>query len=208
MSIIKFNSSLVGWSEDKDYNIIYLKAVEQMCNDHLRASGFTPLLVVYQFLNIPVDIHLYKKIYNRGWKYRENLIISFNIYPDKERPDGYIIEVNDEPFWQEPDSVEDLLLAQKILNEFCEREYWAKQDFSKLEEVPILYSMYGDDEEIEVQVTADLINHRLIFLKRDHNSNEEEYSLYKVREYKSLKEMIELELKWMSFDDLYSEYEF
>ena len=61
---------------------------------------------------------------------------------------------------------------------------------------------------IEVQVNVNLVDYEIVFLKRDNGNNEEEYSVYKVDGYATLKEMNDYVLEWMDFNDLYAEYEF
>lgn len=98
--------------------------------------------------------------------------------------------------------------AKELINSFCLSEYRSEADFTNLKEIPILYSTYGDDEMIEVQVNVNLIDREIVFLKRDSRNNEEEYSIYEVEKYKNLKEMNDYRLEWMDFNDLYAEYDF
>ena len=92
----------------------------------------------------------------------------------------------------EPASLE---IAKEFINDFCEAEYGSPADFSDLEKVGIAYTTVTD-EEIPIQVNADLIHYRMEryldgqFLER--------------RQYESLDELIQNELAELDFDDLVS----
>ncbi len=92
----------------------------------------------------------------------------------------------------EPASLE---IAKEFINDFCEAEYGSPADFSDLEKVGIAYTTVTD-EEIPIQVNADLVHYRIEryldgqFLER--------------RQYESLDELIQNELAELDFDDLIS----
>ena len=92
----------------------------------------------------------------------------------------------------EPASLE---IAKKFINDFCVTEYGSPADFSDLEKVGIAYTTVTD-EEIPIQVNADLVHYRIEryldgkFLER--------------RQYESLDELIQNELADLDFDDLVS----
>ena len=78
-----------------------------------------------------------------------------------------------------------LEIAKEFINDFCEAEYGSPADFSDLEKVGIAYTTVTD-EEIPIQVNADLVHYRIErylggqFLER--------------RQYESLDELIQTEL--------------
>ena len=92
----------------------------------------------------------------------------------------------------EPASLE---IAKEFINDFCESEYGSPADFSDLEKVGIAYTTVTD-EEIPIQVNADLVHYRIErylggqFLER--------------RQDESLDELIQNELAELDFDDLIS----
>ena len=92
----------------------------------------------------------------------------------------------------EPASLE---IAKEFINDFCVAEYGSSADFSDLEKVGIAYTTVTD-EEIPIQVNADLVHYRIEryldgqFLER--------------RQYESLDELIQNELAELDFDDLVS----
>ena len=92
----------------------------------------------------------------------------------------------------EPASLE---IAKEFINDFCEAEYGSPADFSDLEKVGIAYTTVTD-EEIPIQVNADLVHYRIEryldgqFLER--------------RQYESLDELIQNELAELDFNDLVS----
>ena len=92
----------------------------------------------------------------------------------------------------EPASLE---IAKEFINDFCVAEYGSPADFSDLEKVGIAYTTVTN-EEIPIQVNADLIHYRMEryldgqFLER--------------RQYESLDELIQNELAELDFDDLIS----
>lgn len=98
-------------------------------------------------------------------------------------------------FLSEEPELASLEIAKEFINDFCEAEYGSPADFSDLEKVGIAYTTVTD-EEIPIQVNADLVHYRIEryldgqFLER--------------RQYESLDELIQNELAEMDFDDLVS----
>lgn len=92
----------------------------------------------------------------------------------------------------EPASLE---IAKEFINDFCEAEYGSPADFSDLEKVGIAYTTVTD-EEIPIQVNADLVHYRM---ERYLNGQ-----FLERRQYESLDELIQNELAELDFDDLIS----
>ena len=89
--------------------------------------------------------------------------------------------------------ITDLDRAKELINDFCEREYESKGDFSDLTRVGIGYT---EDEEtgLPIQIYADLENFRII--TQFNNVT------VKVDEYTSLAKMNEVALSELNFDEL------
>lgn len=92
----------------------------------------------------------------------------------------------------EPASLE---IAKEFINDFCVAEYGSPADFSDLEKVGIAYTTVTD-EEIPIQVNADLVHYRM---ERYLNGQ-----FLERRQYESLDELIQNELAELDFDDLIS----
>ena len=98
-------------------------------------------------------------------------------------------------FLSEEPELASLEIAKEFINDFCVAEYGSPADFSDLEKVGIAYTTVTD-EEIPIQVNADLVHYRMEryldgqFLER--------------RQYESLDELIQNELAELDFDDLIS----
>jgi len=98
-------------------------------------------------------------------------------------------------FLSEEPELASLEIAKEFINDFCVAEYGSPADFSDLEKVGIAYTTVTD-EEIPIQVNADLVHYRIEryldgqFLER--------------RQYESLDELIQNELAELDFDDLVS----
>ena len=98
-------------------------------------------------------------------------------------------------FLSEEPELASLEIAKEFINDFCEAEYGSPADFSDLEKVGIAYTTVTD-EEIPIQVNADLVHYRIEryldgqFLER--------------RQYESLDELIQNELAELDFDQLTS----
>lgn len=84
-------------------------------------------------------------------------------------------------------------LAKDLINDFCQCEYDSEADFSDLSQIGIAHTTITDDE-ISIQVTVDLVSHRLKrYLDDEH---------LETRQYGSLQELIENELETLDFSDL------
>ena len=98
-------------------------------------------------------------------------------------------------FLDEEPKQDSLDAAKELINHFCEAEYGSPADFSNLETVGLAYTTVTD-EEIPIQVNADLVNYRIEryldgqFLER--------------RQYESLEGLIQNELEGLDFDSLIS----
>ena len=83
--------------------------------------------------------------------------------------------------------------AKALINDFCESEYGSPADFSNLHNVHLAYTTYTDDE-LPLQVTADLIDHAII-----HEFNN---VTFQAEMYDDLTQMIENGLTGLDFDEL------
>ena len=92
----------------------------------------------------------------------------------------------------EPGSLE---IAKEFINDFCVAEYGSPADFADLENVGLAYTTVTD-EEIPIQVTADLVHYRI---ERSLNGQ-----FLERRQYESLDELIQNELAELDFADLIS----
>lgn len=98
-------------------------------------------------------------------------------------------------FLSEEPELASLEIAKEFINDFCVAEYGSPANFSDLEKVGIAYTTVTD-EEIPIQVNADLVHYRIEryldgqFLER--------------RQYESLDELIQNELAELDFDQLTS----
>lgn len=120
---------------------------------------------------------------------------------EKEREDRFK-SINDAQFA----TIDD---AKYVITEFFDMEYNTKadeSDFKDLENVGILYSTLGDDNEIDMQIYMDLINFKLKF---EYNS--ENGISYQYKNYDSLYKLIATNLMTEygvygdAFDSLYSD---
>ena len=83
--------------------------------------------------------------------------------------------------------------AKYLIDIFCEEEYEQGADFSDLHNVGLAYTTLTDDE-LPIQVTADLIDFKITY-----NFDGE---VYNTEQYDSIEDMIEHGLKWLYFSDL------
>lgn len=112
-------------------------------------------------------------------------------------------EYTDEPISQKENlSAEDnssmgtnkaLERAKKLINKFCDKEYGSTGDFSDLHNVSLAYTTLTDDE-LPIQVTADLVDFKITFELNGEKYNEEKYN--------SLEDLIDYELSNLDFDEL------
>lgn len=85
--------------------------------------------------------------------------------------------------------------AKYLINDFCEAEYRDGADFSDLHNVGLAYTTLTDDE-LTVQVTADLVDFKI--------THEFDGEVYNTEQYNSIEDMIENGLIGLDFSDLVS----
>ena len=122
-------------------------------------------------------------------KYIDLMIQSDRYLTDKEK-EHYTPPA---PVSAKPDAT--LTRAKNLLREFCQEEYDSEPDFSNLSKIGIAYTN-ATDEEIPIQVNVDLVGYRV-----------ERYLgevLIDERQYESLEDLTETELKALDFSELVS----
>ena len=122
-------------------------------------------------------------------KYIDLMIQSDRYLTDREK-EHYTPPV---PVTVEPDAT--LTHAKNLIREFCQEEYDSEPDFSNLSKIGIAYT-HATDEDIPIQVNVDLVGYRV-----------ERYLgevLIDERQYESLGELTETELKALDFSELVS----
>ena len=122
-------------------------------------------------------------------QYIDLMIQSDRYLTDKEK-EHYTPPV---PITVEPDAT--LTHAKNLIRDFCLEEYDSEPDFSNLSKIGIAYTN-ATDEEIPIQVNVDLVGYRV-----------ERYLgevLIDERQYESLGELTETELKALDFSELVS----
>lgn len=87
-----FNSTCTGWEENREWNVMYLKAQQTYFNDALRNRGYVFLRDVFECLGLPVT----KTSLFVGWYYdlsnaSGDNYIDFDIH---EKGDGSDIELD------------------------------------------------------------------------------------------------------------------
>lgn len=85
--------------------------------------------------------------------------------------------------------------AQYLINTFCESEYGDEADFSNMSSIGIAYTTITDDE-LPVQVTADLTNYKITYGF--------DGEVYNTEQYDSIEDMVENGLTGLNFDELVS----
>ena len=85
--------------------------------------------------------------------------------------------------------------AKWLINDFCEAEYREGADFSDLHNVGLAFTTLTDDE-LPIQVTADLVDFKITY--------EFDGEVYNTEQYDSIEEMIENGLTDLDFSDLVS----
>ena len=85
--------------------------------------------------------------------------------------------------------------AKYLINDFCENEYGSPADFSNLHNVPLAYTTLTDDELL-VQVTADLVDFKITY--------EFDSEIFNIEQYENIENMIENSLTGLDFSDLVS----
>ncbi|WP_295095504.1 YodL domain-containing protein, partial [Ruminococcus sp.] len=89
----------------------------------------------------------------------------------------------------------DLEKAQYLINSFCKSEYESEADFSDMHNIGIAYTTLTDDE-LPVQVTADLIDHKITY--------EYDGEIYDTEQYSGIRDMIDNCLEYLDFNELVS----
>ena len=85
--------------------------------------------------------------------------------------------------------------AKALINDFCESEYGSPADFSDLHNVHLAYTTYTDDE-LPIQVMADLVDYKITY--------EFDSEVFNTEQYDSIEDMIENGLTGLDFSDLVS----
>lgn len=85
--------------------------------------------------------------------------------------------------------------AKWLINDFCEAEYREGADFDDLHNVGLAFTTLTDDE-LPIQVTADLIEYKITY--------EFDGEVYNTEQYDSIEQMIENGLTGLDFSDLVS----
>ena len=83
--------------------------------------------------------------------------------------------------------------AKNLINDFCVDEYSDEADFSDLHNVSLAYTTLTDDE-LPVQVTADLADYKITY--------EFDGEVFNTEQYKSIEDMVENGLTGLDFNDL------
>ena len=83
--------------------------------------------------------------------------------------------------------------AKWLINDFCEAEYREGADFSNLHNVGLAFTTLTDDE-LPIQVTADLVDFKITY--------EFDGEVYNTEQYDSIEQMIEIGLTGLDFSDL------
>lgn len=85
--------------------------------------------------------------------------------------------------------------AKYLINDFCESEYGSPADFSDLHNVSFAYTTLTDDE-LPIQVTADLVDFKITY--------EFDNEIFNIEQYENIENMIENGLTGLDFSDLVS----
>lgn len=83
--------------------------------------------------------------------------------------------------------------AKRLINDFCESEYGSEANFDDMHNIGIAYTTLTDDE-LPIQVTADLIDYKITY--------EFDGEVYNVEQYDSIEDMAENGLTGLNFNDL------
>ena len=83
--------------------------------------------------------------------------------------------------------------AKWLINEFSENEYEITEDFTDMHNIGLAYTTLTDDE-LPVQVTADLVDFKITY--------EFDGEVFKTEQYESIEDMVENGLTGLNFDDL------
>lgn len=83
--------------------------------------------------------------------------------------------------------------AKTLINDFCLDEYHDEADFSDLHNVGLAFTILTDDE-LPIQVTADLVDFRITF--------EFDGEIYSTEQYNDIEDMVKNGLTGLDFSDL------
>lgn len=136
-------------------------------------------------------------IYNRGDKMEIEPYRELTTFPAllrtamlKHNPDKSVEIMDFQRTFETP-----LDKAKWLINDFCETEYREGADFSDLHNVGLAFTTLTDDE-LPIQVTADLIDFKI--------THEFDGEVYNTDQYDSIEDMIENGLTDLDFSDLVS----
>ncbi|MBQ6212400.1 MAG: hypothetical protein IJJ57_05845, partial [Ruminococcus sp.] len=107
--------------------------------------------------------------------------------------DNRKVEVNTVINGNNLENTDALATAKQLINEFCEDEYEISADFSDMHNVALAHTTLTD-EQVPVQVTADLLDYKLIY--------EFGYEVFKTEEFSSIEDMVQNGLTGLDFADL------
>lgn len=79
-----FDERSINWTDNADYNIMYLRTMEHMYNDVLRARGHISLMEILDDMGITLEEPLsVEECYNHIWSYANgDRFVSFGIPKD------------------------------------------------------------------------------------------------------------------------------
>ena len=127
----------------------------------------------------------------------ENKVLAV-VTPDEIFSDDYIKAIENAGLeaylYSENEDTAELERAKQLINEFTQQEYGDEADFTNLHNVDIAYTTTEDSEESPIQVSADLINHTIVY--------QLDGETYKTEQYNSLKDMNENGLTGLDFGEL------
>ena len=136
-------------------------------------------------------------IYNRGDKMEIEPYRELSTFPKllqtamlEHNPDKPVEIMDFQRIFETP-----LDKAKWLINDFCEAEYREGADFSNLHNVGLAFTTLTDDE-LPIQVTADLIDYKITY--------EFDGEVYNTEQYDSIEQMIENGLMGLDFSDLVS----
>lgn len=86
--------------------------------------------------------------------------------------------------------------AIRLINDFCLKEYDSEADISDLSKVDLAYTVLEDNDECEIQVSANLVDFGLYTYV--------DGKLYSETKYDSLEDLVHSELEMLDFDTLVS----
>ena len=91
----KFNDRSIYWTKDNiDYNLMFVKSVEQYLNNKLKAKGYVTIFEAYDQLGLTLDPKRLLSVSDPKelwWDYGEDVTIDFGV---KENKDSGIVELD------------------------------------------------------------------------------------------------------------------